>query len=41
MSTTEARGGEHEERTGQADPNWPDWYSGCMVAEATGAELPS
>jgi catechol 2,3-dioxygenase-like lactoylglutathione lyase family enzyme len=32
--------GEHEARTGQADPNWPDWYSAYMVAEQAGKELP-
>ena len=33
--------GEHEARIGQADENWPDWYAAYMVAEATGAELPT
>jgi len=33
--------GEHEQRTGQADENWPDWYAAYMVAEATGTELPT
>jgi len=33
--------GQHEARTGAADPNWPDWYASYMVAEQTGAELPS
>lgn len=33
--------GEHENRTGQHDENWPDWYAAYMVAEQTGAELPS
>jgi catechol 2,3-dioxygenase-like lactoylglutathione lyase family enzyme len=32
--------GEHEKRTGQADPNWPDWYAAYMVAEQSGAEPP-
>ena len=32
--------GQHEARTGQADPNWPDWYAAYMVAEQSGAELP-
>jgi catechol 2,3-dioxygenase-like lactoylglutathione lyase family enzyme len=32
--------GQHEARTGQADPNWPDWYSAYMVAEHAGKELP-
>jgi catechol 2,3-dioxygenase-like lactoylglutathione lyase family enzyme len=33
--------GEHEARTGQEDPNWPDWYAAYMVAEQAGTELPS
>ena len=33
--------GEHEQRTGQADENWPDWYADYMVAEQHGAELPT
>lgn len=33
--------GEHEKRTGEYDENWPDWYAAYMVAEQTGAELPS
>jgi catechol 2,3-dioxygenase-like lactoylglutathione lyase family enzyme len=33
--------GEHEKRIGEADPNWPDWYSAYMVAEAGGSELPT
>jgi len=33
--------GEHEARTGQADPNWPDWYAEYMVREQAGEELPS
>ena len=33
--------GRHEERTGQADPNWPDWYAEYMVREQGGEELPS
>jgi catechol 2,3-dioxygenase-like lactoylglutathione lyase family enzyme len=32
--------GEHEVRTGQADENWPDWYSSYLVAEQAGKELP-
>ena len=31
----------HEARTGQADPNWPDWYAAYMVAEQAGEELPT
>jgi catechol 2,3-dioxygenase-like lactoylglutathione lyase family enzyme len=33
--------GEHEQRLGQPDPNWPKWYADYMVAEQTGGELPS
>ncbi|MGN9805496.1 VOC family protein [Micromonospora sp. L32] len=32
--------GEHEKRTGQVDPDWPDWYAEYMVNEQSGAELP-
>jgi catechol 2,3-dioxygenase-like lactoylglutathione lyase family enzyme len=32
--------GEHEKRTGQADPNWPDWYAEYMVREQSGEEPP-
>ena len=31
---------QHEARTGQADPNWPDWYAEYLVREQTGEELP-
>ena len=33
--------GEHEARTGKADPDWPDWYAEYMVREAAGEELPA
>jgi catechol 2,3-dioxygenase-like lactoylglutathione lyase family enzyme len=33
--------GEHEKRTAAYDQNWPDWYSAYMVAEQSGAELPT
>jgi catechol 2,3-dioxygenase-like lactoylglutathione lyase family enzyme len=32
--------GKHEERTGQADPDGPDWYAEYMVREQAGDELP-
>jgi catechol 2,3-dioxygenase-like lactoylglutathione lyase family enzyme len=32
--------GRHEARTGQADPNWPDWYAEYMVKELSGEKLP-
>jgi len=40
LRRAEAAHGEHEQRTGEADPNWPDWYAAYMVAEAAGTELP-
>jgi catechol 2,3-dioxygenase-like lactoylglutathione lyase family enzyme len=36
----EAAHGQHEARTGKADPNWPDWYADYMVREQAGEELP-
>jgi len=33
--------GEHEARTGEADPDWPDWYAEYMVREQSGEELPT
>ena len=33
--------GEHEARTGQADPDWPTWYAEYMVREHAGDELPT
>jgi predicted enzyme related to lactoylglutathione lyase len=41
MRRAAAAHGEHEERTGVPDENWPDWYAAYMVAEQTGADLPS
>jgi catechol 2,3-dioxygenase-like lactoylglutathione lyase family enzyme len=32
--------GQHEARTGQPDPNWPDWYAEYMVREQSGEEPP-
>jgi hypothetical protein len=40
LRRAEAAHGEHEKRTGHADPNWPDWYAEYMVREQSGAELP-
>jgi hypothetical protein len=40
LRRAEAAHGEHEKRTGEADPDWPDWYARYMVAEAAGEELP-
>jgi catechol 2,3-dioxygenase-like lactoylglutathione lyase family enzyme len=33
--------GEHEKRTGAADPDWPSWYAQYMVAEQSGSGLPT
>jgi hypothetical protein len=33
--------GEHEQRTGQADAGWPDWYALYMVRERAHEELPT
>ena len=41
MRRAEAAHGEHEKRTGVRDENWPDWYAAHMVAEQSGAELPT
>ena len=32
--------GEHEQRTGERDEDWPAWYAAFMLAEQTGAEPP-
>ncbi|MEU8207674.1 VOC family protein [Micromonospora sp. NPDC049044] len=32
--------GEHEERTGKRDDNWPDWYATYLVSEQSGAKPP-
>jgi catechol 2,3-dioxygenase-like lactoylglutathione lyase family enzyme len=41
LRRAEAAHGEHEKRTGAADPDWPDWYAKYMVAERNGTELPT
>jgi hypothetical protein len=28
--------GRHEQETGQADPNWPDWYAEYLADESAG-----
>jgi len=30
----------YEQRIGEADPNWPDWYAEYMVREQAGEDLP-
>src|SRR3954454_5754381 len=41
MRRASAAHGRHEERTGAADANWPDWYAAYIVAEQAGKELPA
>jgi predicted enzyme related to lactoylglutathione lyase len=41
LRRAEAAHGKHEERTGGADANWPDWYAEYMVAERAGTDLPT
>jgi len=33
--------GKHEARTGETDPDWPEWYAAYRGAEQAGIELPS
>ncbi len=40
LRRAEAAHGEHENRTGQRDANWADWYAEFMVREQAGEELP-
>jgi catechol 2,3-dioxygenase-like lactoylglutathione lyase family enzyme len=32
--------GEHEQRTGEPDEDWPGWYAAYIAAEQAGTELP-
>ena len=41
LRRAEAAHGEHEKRTGQRDADWPSWYAAYMVAEQSGAPLPT
>ncbi len=41
LQRAEAAHGEHEKRTGARDENWPKWYAEYMVAEQSGAKLPT
>jgi len=41
LRRAEAAHGEHEQRTGEADANWPAWYAAYMLAEQLGTELPT
>jgi catechol 2,3-dioxygenase-like lactoylglutathione lyase family enzyme len=40
LRRAEAAHGEHEQRTGVRDENWPAWYAEYMVKEQSGEELP-
>jgi hypothetical protein len=33
--------GVHEEKTGERDEQWPDWYAEYMVRERAGEPLPT
>jgi catechol 2,3-dioxygenase-like lactoylglutathione lyase family enzyme len=33
--------GEHEQRTGEHDADWPDWYAKYIAAEQAGEQLPT
>jgi catechol 2,3-dioxygenase-like lactoylglutathione lyase family enzyme len=41
LERAEQAHGVHEQRTGERDLNWPAWYAAYMVAEQSGAELPT
>ena len=41
LRRAEAAHGEHEQRTGARDANWPAWYAEYMAAEQAGTELPT
>ena len=40
MRRAETAHGEHEQRTGERDEDWPTWYATYMAAEQAGTELP-
>jgi hypothetical protein len=40
LRRAQAAHGDHEKRTGAADPDWPHWYAGYIIAEQAGTELP-
>jgi catechol 2,3-dioxygenase-like lactoylglutathione lyase family enzyme len=40
MRRAAAAHGEQENRNGQCDANWPDWYAAYMAAEQVGTEPP-
>jgi catechol 2,3-dioxygenase-like lactoylglutathione lyase family enzyme len=40
LRRAEAAHGLHEQRTGQRDANWADWYAAYMIAEQSGDQPP-
>jgi hypothetical protein len=40
LQRAEAAHGEHEQRTGKHDANWPDWSAEYIAREQTGQQLP-
>ena len=40
LKRAETAHGEHEQRTGERDEDWPTWYAAFMLAEQTGAAPP-
>jgi catechol 2,3-dioxygenase-like lactoylglutathione lyase family enzyme len=41
LRRAEAAHGQHEERIGHEDANWPDWYAEYMVREQAGEQPPT
>ena len=41
LRRAEAAHAEHEQRTGQRDTNWPEWYAQYIAQEQAGGKLPS
>ncbi len=41
LKRAETAHGEHEQRTGRRDEEWPAWYAAYMLAEQTGDEPPT
>ncbi len=41
LRRAEAAHGQHEQRTGERDADWPGWYAEYIIREQAGRELPS
>jgi catechol 2,3-dioxygenase-like lactoylglutathione lyase family enzyme len=41
LKRAEAAHGLHEQRTGERDENWPEWYAAFMLSEQTGEAPPT